>query len=375
MINDKKYKIMTSIESDAPFGAVNWCTISFITPSKNEDSNFLDVIGFKIHGGFNTAEQASYDSEKIRKRDPHHDVYMVELGKLYPWDDATKTDNIKYSDDKLNEMERTRKESIDKIKLINEQFVNEYKLNRSDKNSQNCHKIKERFRKKLLDKGLISKQEFDMINSSQKSEKLNKKNKLKKEEMKIRLQECIDSKTDYLDENPPIGLKYGCMTIFSPKHIYGLKSLCFKIRGLFQTQEQLIKRINKLKILYPDDKIYSFEVGKWCPISENESPSHDILEKQLNFAMKCHIDSLDKQNDEFEKRKEKLQNITEQENKVTKRNNKLRKESKLDDDTVLLGTKEDEEAVLKLLEYLEDPELSGKFAVDKDKLTTVEVNV
>src|SRR5580700_1979901 len=118
-VNDRRYKIITTIEDDVPVGDVNWCTVSFLTPHKLEKLKFLDIMGFKIHNGYSNIELALDDAKKIKEKNKNHDVYISQLGKIYAWDDATKTDSIEYDNDKLNDLEKTRKENIDKIKLIN----------------------------------------------------------------------------------------------------------------------------------------------------------------------------------------------------------------------------------------------------------------
>ena len=133
---NKKYNIIEKIEDDAPFGNINCCTISFLTPQKIDSIKFLDVKGFRVHNGYNTHELANIDAKKIKDQKKNHDVYISELGKIYAWDDATKTDEVEYDDNKLNELEKTRRENIDKIKLMSEQFKNEYKTLHADSNSE-----------------------------------------------------------------------------------------------------------------------------------------------------------------------------------------------------------------------------------------------
>lgn len=100
------------------------------------------------------------------------------------------------------------------------------------------------------------------------------------------------------------------MTIYSPKRIGGLNTLCFKIRGLFETETQLRRRAEKIKSLFPMDNIYLFEVGKWCAFSENDSIESTTLLKQLNYSMKCYLENIDQEKIDFEKRKEQLQSQT-----------------------------------------------------------------
>jgi hypothetical protein len=395
--NNKKFKIITTIDDDAPAGNINWCTISFLTPQKLEKIKYLDVKGFKVHDGYNTGELANDDAKKIKEKNKNHDVYLSQLGKIYAWDDATKTDSVEYDDEKLNDLEKTRRENIDKIKLMGEQFDNEYKTLHANTNTDRIEAQKKRIQKKLYEKGLITQKEYEMIQEENKPVKEIKEMTLSLEKINVEMEECY--KTDYLDENDQVGLKYGCISIYSPQHIKGLKTLCFKIRGLFQTMPELDKRIKKLQTLYPNDRIYRFEIGKWCPYTENDSIDGLILLKQLNYSMKCHLDNMEHEKEEFEKRKESLMQRTEQESKLIKEENRREKRKAKRDaakkkkmgiidpvaqtqtnnempvDTITsLGNAEDDKAIQKILDYLDDPELRNKFAADKSKLETMELD-
>ena len=394
-MSDKKYTIITNIEDDAPYGNINWCTISFLTPEKIDSINFLDIKGFKVHNGFNTFELAKNDAKERKEKNKNHDVYLSQLGKIYGWDDATRTEEIEYGDDKLDELEKTRRENIDKIKLIKEQFKNEYKTLYANTNMDRMEQQRNKMKKKLYEKGLITKEEYEMIQEVNKPTNEIKDTALKMEKMNSEIDECF--KTDYLDENEPTALKYGCATIFTPKHIGGLKTVIFKIRGLFQTQQELEKRINRLKKLYPNNRIHRFEVGKWCAYSDNDFADPEILLKQLNYAMKCYLDNMENEKENFEKRKQTLQDETENEAKLQKESNQRQKrkrtgkkiskkpgkeptapvsvEDKQYENIPLVGIPEDQDAIQKVINYLDDPELRNKFAVNKSDRETVAVDI
>ncbi|XWV25116.1 hypothetical protein QJ856_gp0660 [Tupanvirus deep ocean] len=398
MANNKKYKIITKLEDDAPHGDINWCTISFLSPQKIEKIKYIDVKGFKVHNGYNTAELAHDDAKKIKDKNKNHDVYMSQLGKIYAWDDATKTDSVEYDDEKLNELEKTRRENIDKIKLMSEQFKNEYKTVHANTNSERVEASRKRMQEKLYQKGLITKEEYELIKEVNKPMQDIKEIAESMEKIKVEMEESF--KTDYLDENESVGLKYGCMTIYSPKHIGGLKTLCFKVRGLFQTPSELNKRVRALERLYPNDRIYKFEIGKWCAYSENDNADPMELLKQLNYTMKCHLENLEHEKEEFEKRKEKMQSQTEQESKLTKARNRAEKRKekreaakrkkagltdKLPEDEPVvkenklepvssLGNTVDDVAIQNVINFLDDPELRDKFPADRTTTQAVDIN-
>ena len=386
-MSNKKYNIVKTIENDAPFGDINWCSISFLTPQKIETAKYLDVIGFKVHNGYNTMEMANEDAKKIKENNQCHDVYLSQIGKIYAWDDATKTDSVEYDNERLNDLDKSRRENLEKAKLIREQYKNEYSNICLNANTDRNEAQRKRLQKKLYDKGLITTQEYEMMQEINKPSKEVKDITLVINKMNEEIDKC--SEIDYLDENDGIGLKYGCISIYSPKKIGGLKMLCFKIRGLFQTEEEVRKRISKLKVLYPDDSIYHFEVGKWTGFSEKDL-DQKILLKQLNYGMKCHKDNIEKEKEEFEKRKDTLQNQTEKEaQSVRRRNRRERKKDKKDkknlkdvasepaaEPVAALGLNpEDNNAIQKIVDYLEDPELHNKYSVDKSCMQTVEVDL
>lgn len=381
MSNDKKYNIITSIDDDAPATGVNWCSISFLTPQKMEKTKYLDAKGFKIHNGYNTFELASEDVKKIKEKNKNHDIYVSQIGKIYAWDDATKTDVVEYDNEKLNDLEKTRRENLDKIKLMKEQFKNEYKTLYADGNKNRLVEARKSVQKKLYERGLITKKEYEIMQEdNSKSSKEIKEIVTSLEKIKEEMDEAY--KIDYLDENDPVALKYGCLTIYSPKQIGGLKTLLFKVRGLFQTQNELNKRIKKLQNLYPNDRIYQFEIGKWYVISEKDNIESTNLLKQLNYTMKCYLENLEKETDEFEKRKETLKEKTEQESKMVKNENRKQKGKQNMDQTIdtkeeklSIGNETDNEAIQKIINFLDDPELRNKFPSNQDTQETIEMDI
>lgn len=392
MSENKKYNIISTIEDDPPFGDINWCSVSFLTPQKIDEISFFDIRGFKVHNGYTNFELTDNDIKKIKKEKPNHDVFPCQMGKVHSWDDATKADEIVYDNDKLNELEKTRKENIDRIKLMAEQFKNEYKTLHANVSADRIEQQRLRMQQKLYKMGKITKKEMEMLEEDKKPVKDVKEEAQKREKVNSEIDEYF--KTDYLDENEPTGLKYGCLTIYSPKHIGGLESLLFKIRGLFATPQELSKRVRKLESMYPNDRIYTFEIGKWCAFSETDGIDPTVQLKQLNYAMKVYLDNLKKQNEDFEKRKDDLTTRTEQEAKLVKAKNRAEKRKEQRDakkkkekenkklpvgditlpsdptmnkprseydPTSTIGNAEDSAAIKQIFDFLDDPELRDKF--------------
>lgn len=390
----KKYKIIKNIINDAPHGDINYVSMSFLTPQNIESTKFMDIKGFKVHNGYTHEEIAKNDIKKIKTKNDNHNIFLSEMGKIYVWDNVILSESIEYDDEKLNELEKTRRENIDKLTLMKDQFVNEAKSTNINANTDRMDKIKKRMQKKLYDKGLITKKELEMVQETNKPVSEIKESAAALDKIESELEECF--KTDYLDENPETPLKYGCITFYSPKQIGGLKNLCFKIRGLYQTMEQLTDRVEELKKLYPDDNLYHFEVGKWCPYSELHNVDGLLQLKQLNYAMKQHLDNIAVETVEFEKRKDALMNKTKQESDIVRRKNKkekqemkrlakLAKDGKLEPEItetvapaeiVSLGNTEDDAAIKDILAYIDDPELKDRAVIkDKSQLERVEVDV
>ena len=378
---ENKFRILRSIEDDAPFGDINWLTISFLTPQKIETLKHLPIKGFKIHDGYNSLELANADSKLIKTADPNHDVYVSQMGKLYAWDDATKTDEIEFDNDKLNSLERTRRENIDKAKLMKQQFKNEYEKSTVNPYSEKKEQIKKRMQQKLYEKGTISAKELELIQSDNISTADAKILSTKLEEMDKEIDLLTE---DYLIDNSPRPLRFGLVTIFSPKKIKGLKILCIKVRGIFQTLEELNKRSKKLIQLYPHDPIYQFEIGKWTPFSDEDSTNETKL-KQLNYAMYKHLGNLEVETEEFEKRKEEMKErindqskLTAMKNRRSKRKGKKEKkeEVKIPAHIPLTNNSEDNDSIQEIVNYLDDPELRDRFAISSNNKTDrIEVNI
>jgi hypothetical protein len=321
-MSNKKYDIIHTIEPDAPFGYINYITISFLTPQKEEKTKYLDVIGFKVHNGYTIEELASSDAKRLKTINNKHDIYPLEMGKLYPWDDITKTENVEYDDKKLNDLEKTRRENADKLKLMREQFKNEHLNSIPNNTNSRMQEQLKKMRQKLYKEGKITQKELELMEETNKP-----LSEIKIEaEAKARLEREAEEafQVDLLDVNESVPLKFGLISIFTPKTIGNLKDPCFKIRGLFQMEEEMNERKNYLEKLYPKDQIYRFEIGKWCPYSD-KAIDGDVALKQLNYAMKCHLDTLSTEAEEFEKRKSKMMDEAKTEAKATKIKNRKEK--------------------------------------------------
>ena len=367
-MSEKTYKIVETISDDAPYGYVNWFIISFLTPQKLEDLRPFDVKGFKIHNGFSSYDTVEAGAKKIKQKYPNHDVFVAEMGKIYSWDDVSKTDAVHYDDSKLTSMEKSRREDMDTIKLLTKQKMIDMK-EPIRRDSQKSTALRQRFLQKLHAKGKISKLEMDNILMRESNEN---KQKCDSDALKIlneKAKECVE---DYLTENDPTGLKYGCISIYSPKTIKGLSHLCFKVRGLSESLNQIQKRVRHLTQVYPDDKIYLFEVGKWSAFSESDDSDHEELNQQLNYCMKHYLENLKKETEAYEERKKEM--IADK-TAVNKVDDPLEDDVPVQEDIPSFGNKEDDENVKRMMEWITDKELVNKYSVKKEDLLTQVIDV
>lgn len=381
MTDTKKFTILNKIENDAPFGNINFCTISFLTANKVEKTKHLDIFGFKVHDGYNTYELCDQDAVKIKNKNKNHDVYLAEMGKIYAWDDATKSDSLQYGDPKLNNLEKTRRENVDKIKMMAEQNRNNYTpAPTKAKNRQEA--TLQRLQKQLYSKGKITTYEWEAVNQRNKPVNQIKAEAAAREIMEKEMVKV--NEVDYLDENEPTGLKYGCVTVYSPEKIKGLSEMCIKIRGLFQTIDEARKRAMKLGKLYKEDQIHLFEVGKWCAFALQSDIDANVQLSRLNYAMKCYLDNLSIEAEEFEKRKEALITKNEKETAANQAKTMDEKKKKVPDvrpaekKFTSTGNAEDDANIQSLMDYLDDPELDEIMTTKQTPKNTndrVEINI
>ena len=372
----KNYNVIDTIAADAPYGNVNWCTISFFTPNKLDSLKNIQVAGFKVHNGYNTSEQAESDARKIREKQANHDVFVLEMGQIYPWDDATRSDNVEYSNKKMSKFEFQRRENADKARLLSEQLAND--SSKADGNTR-LDRQRERLKKKLLSRNIVSKRDMEVLES--KKQVISQTPPISPE-LANDIIKTLD--TDYLDANDPTGLKYGCITIFSSDKIGGLKLDCFKIRGMSDNIDEINARSDSLKKTYPHDQIAIFEVGKWMCRNIREHTVDPLA--QLNYSMKMYLQHLDKLQQDFDKRKErdtsKAERAKDRNVKKNKKNKKKRTARNAGTTVSQSRSHEghyisdaDRSQIDELFNYINDDSLQGKYAIDDKLKTTMNVNI
>lgn len=346
-----------NIINDASYSDVSTVSVSFISPNKIESSKDLEVKGFKIHNGYINSKHADEDAREIKKRVPEHDIFIASVGKVHEWDDVTKVDEVEYDDQKLNDLEKTRRENMSKMSLINEQNLNESKKSSSENRKE---KMQNRLRQKMIERGSLGyvKPVIDNVR-------------------KIFLEEEVKKHVDndYLDENDIGPYKYGCITIYSPHYIRGINQTYFKIRGIFETRDEMTSRIADLKLKNPHDRFYQFEIGKWIAFPERDDMNATDALMRLNYAMKCHLDNMDNEKDAFEKRKEELirmNNMETKENKSNKTDNVVN-DSGEKPSILEIMDKDDQVNVMGLANLLNDADLKDRFKSSGGESVVVDI--
>lgn len=381
IMTDSNLRVITDITPDPPRGSVNWCTISFLTPQKIESLANIQVTAFKLHNGYNTEEIARQDADEIRNSDDRYDVFVLQLGKIYPWDDSTRTESVDYKDKKLTTMDEKRRENADKARLISQQFANELTI---DTNTNNRSKaIRERLRKKLYQQNKISKTDLDKLETARRE----RAKYTISPEMWVEIEKSMD--TDYLTVNPLVGLEYGLISIYSPENIGGLNVRCFKIRALCADQQELEEAKRFFTKKYPHDSIGTFKVGEWCCVPLTNDVHEPI--KQLNYSMKVYIDALEEEEVKFQERKRKAEanarnttpnttptddtTVDSKKNKRKKKRSKRKPTKKQSPPKDMVGTQEDKEAIEQIFDFIHDPELANIYAVDEADKQTISLDM
>lgn len=261
----------------------------------------LDIAGFRVYGGYMDKEAAMDDSATIKSNlTVSHDVFLGKTGKVHPWNDLESVETIVYDNKKMNDLEKTRREKDDKMRLLKRQMENEAPSKPTERPSATMARL----RRKLHEKGMIDASALQITRTRPGST-------VDLSQHQTEIEECYQ--TDHLDSVPCRGLEWGLISFYSPRHIVGLESFCYKIRGLFETQQDAMKRKKKLEEMHPSERIYLFPLGTWCPYTDDYLMDGETQLKRLNFMMKDHIDSIVRENVEFEERKARAMAMNEEE--------------------------------------------------------------
>lgn len=105
-----------------------------------------------------------------------------------------------------------------------------------------------------------------------------------------------EKKIDYLDEDPVIkGQEWICVSFLSPEKVKGCKTMGFKFRGAFPTQEEANAHAKYLQDkIDPDFHIFVGSGFRWLPFNPDPESieTQEYYEKELNSLMKSVKDEL-----------------------------------------------------------------------------------
>jgi hypothetical protein len=153
---------------------------------------------------------------------------------------------------------------------------------------------------------------------------------------------------DYLDEDQPIpGQKFICLSILDPTSFKTEKEFNVrgvKVRGVYDTYEEAVKRAEKIRKFDSIFNVYIGEVGKWLALADNPelAKEEEYPNTELNKLMKSYKEDQEKAKEHHTERKNLMvkQAIDETEKK---KKEKKREEGIVDEPNKDLETNLDEQ--------------------------------
>lgn len=356
-----KYKIINKLVDDAPFSHVSYYSISFLTSDNIRNAKMLGVDGLKIYNGYISKEIANDDTKAMITKNDKHNIFIGQIGKIYSWDDLNSCEKTIYDDKKLNKMEEKNRENMDKLEIIRQHYEKSNKSKTINIESKRLSSVRDRLRHKLHSRGKISRQELEKNNNNIDN---NKKNDTDLEKMDQEIEAAFLN--DYLDIEEEKPFKYALITIYSPSKMKGLDSTYFKVRGIFESENQLNERLKYLIENFPDDEIYKINLGLWTAVPKIDFETSRDVEKRLNYLMKAHIDNIEYERQEFEERKKRECEKNREHGQATKTEHKKKKRQKKKKTPTKTSiyqdyTEQDKESIDKIYEYLYEPEIEDKY--------------
>ena len=282
-INNMSTKI-DYLTDDITIPNQTWACVSFITPElvKGCESRFINVRG--VYGVKARAEDRCKELHKI---DSTYGVYIVEVGKWIAWLDDQKS-NLD-ANDELNNL----------MKI--------YKKERSDANVS-YEKRKERMKSSKKEdeiKDLIE----PVVNDEEKEDTIIK---AKSEEVVI---ENKGKEIKYLKEDDPIhNQRYYCVSFLTPEQLENenttFKVRGFKIRGMYEKEEEAKEMCKKLYDTDQDNNIFVADIGHWVSWSNNTENVKNVeyANKDLNNLIKATNENQEKAKQMLEEEKNNAMN-------------------------------------------------------------------
>lgn len=134
---------------------------------------------------------------------------------------------------------------------------------------------------------------------------------------------------DYLEEDKPLsGQSFCCVSFLSPEGIMNCNIRGLKIRGVYDTYDEAVKRAEHLQKVDPDFHVFVGEVGKWLPWDpspDSKSVKNQVYaEKALQELAQAKVEQDSKVEIMEAQRKKKLLTESKETLKKNKAQDKLR---------------------------------------------------
>jgi hypothetical protein len=262
---------------DNPINNQTWACVSFITPElvKGCESRFIN-----IRGVYGVKERAEDRCKELHKIDSTYGVYVIEVGKWIAW-----LDDQKSKLDANNELNRLMK--VYKKERSNANIVYEKRKNRM-KSSKEISDL------------------LEPVEENKDEESINESNN-------EHVVEQTGKEIKYLKEDDPIhNQKYYCISFLTPEQLedqsHDFKVRGFKVRGMFEKDEDAKGRCKKLYETDQNNNIFIADIGHWVSWSNDTENVKDIeyANKDLNKLIKATNENQEKARMHIEQEKNNL---------------------------------------------------------------------
>lgn len=283
MSSEKDYLI-----DDEKLNNQSWACVSLITPATLKGcSKYL----LKVRGVYGNQDRATDRANDLHKKDPTFGVYKVEVGKWIAWSDNQNKDLD--PNDELNELMREYKKERSESKMLHEKRKDELKNKTTTALPDTVHNTEP----------TGSKEEVEV------SDNVNK--------------------ISYLTEDDELSnQKFYCVSFLTPDQLenkdnenkFSVRG--FKIRGMFNNEEDAKEYCSKLHKCDQNHNIYVANMGHWVSWSDNTENAEDFeySNKDLNNLMKSHKEN---------QQKAKLFNAQQKQDMMNESLNSIKKDDKV----------------------------------------------
>lgn len=237
------------------------CCVSIITPETVKAHKSYNIRAFKFRGAFPNINSANTRAKFLSQLDTGYNIYCLEIGKWIAWcDDPKLNEDREYTNNELNEM----------IK----QYYTEFK-EKEEKFKERSEKLKKG--ENVEDDDILEEEEKSLSTTTNIQRNNNSTVKIlsKKKELKSLSKQY-----------------YYCVSLITPESIKNKKFNVrgIKFRGVYETYEQAVERVNYLKKVDAYFNIYIGEVCDWNEWKDNPSNSQEqqYMRDELNNLMKTH---------------------------------------------------------------------------------------